>query len=59
MRGSPRITLRSIRATRRLVIRNEALDHTSDVVLAKARTHYPREEFGENQSFGTPANRNR
>src|SRR4051794_7477416 len=33
-----------------------ALFHSlPNVVLAKARTHYPREEFGKNSEFGTPA----
>jgi len=31
----------------------------SAVVLAKARTHYPREEFGEGPSFGTKTDHNR
>jgi hypothetical protein len=31
----------------------------SDVVLAKARTHYPREWFGDDWLFGTDTMRNR
>src|SRR5206468_11450649 len=40
-------------------IRNEAIDQALGVVLANARTHYPREEFGEDQSFGTAIDLNR